>query len=337
MDKTTATNYIKAIANNKVLTRDEVGQAYDQGAAMQAGSIEAGHKKNNLGGALYFIGACIVLIGIVVLISTHWDSLSSSLRVLATLGFAVAFYVAGALLIGQPKTETVARVAHVIAAGLLPLGVFVSIYEYGVTNPTLGLITAVVGCLTVLYAITLYVWRHSLFTLLLTVYATWFTYVLVTYLVDLAGIYSGASDIYEYVTLALGACYVLVGNSFTTSVGYRRLSNLYYSVGSIAVYSAVMILSDWKPNQSVFYEILYPILVAVGVYLSVRWTARGLFMVSTIALFAYIAKITSEYFSDALGWPFALIIAGVIMIGAGYLLVNIRSKIKNQADNVTQS
>ena len=43
-------------------------------------------------------------------------------------------------------------------------------------------------------------------------------------------------------------------------------------------------------------------------------------------LMAYILKITSEYFSSGLGWPLALILAGLAMIGVGYMSISIKKK-----------
>jgi len=49
-------------------------------------------------------------------------------------------------------------------------------------------------------------------------------------------------------------------------------------------------------------------------------------MWGTIFLMAYILKITSEYFSTGLGWPIALVIAGLAMIGVGFMSFSIKKK-----------
>jgi len=41
---------------------------------------------------------------------------------------------------------------------------------------------------------------------------------------------------------------------------------------------------------------------------------------------AYILKITFEYFSSGLGWPLALVIAGLAMIGVGYMSISLKKK-----------
>lgn len=331
MDKNSIIEFVKQIASSRILTRDEVVQAYDQGFELKTGEVPNMHvlpsKKMSFSGVLYFIGACIVLMGIMVLITTNWEFLSSAVRIIVTMGFAVVFYIAGSFLSGNDKTKTVSAVLHILAAVLFPTGIMVTLNEYHV-YPTLALYTSISGAMAALYAMSLYFSRRNLFTVLFTVYATWFIYAVVTYLVARNGAVISMNDIYEYLTLALGACYVLVGNGLSSFKNYARLSGVYYFIGSVGIYSALMSLSGWKPDQSLVFELIYVLAVIGGMYLSVKWSARGLFLSSTLALFAFIIKITAEYFSDALGWPFALIIAGGLMIAAGFLVANVRGRMK---------
>ena len=41
---------------------------------------------------------------------------------------------------------------------------------------------------------------------------------------------------------------------------------------------------------------------------------------------AYLVKITAQYFSSAKGWPIALMLIGIIIIGLGYLAIYINKK-----------
>jgi hypothetical protein len=40
----------------------------------------------------------------------------------------------------------------------------------------------------------------------------------------------------------------------------------------------------------------------------------------------YILKITGEYFQDGLGWPLALVLAGLALIAVGYVAVYVNNK-----------
>ena len=61
----------------------------------------------------------------------------------------------------------------------------------------------------------------------------------------------------------------------------------------------------------------------VFVYLSAVLHSRTLLAVSTLALLAYTGWFTSEHFADSIGWPLALIVFGIVMIGLSALAVRI--------------
>jgi hypothetical protein len=104
------------------------------------------------------------------------------------------------------------------------------------------------------------------------------------------------------------------------------LSGFLYSFGILGVLGAALILGEWTPNQNVFWELIYPILVFGALFLSIHIKSKAFLIWGTIFLMAYILKITAEYFSTGLGWPLALVIAGLAMIGVGYMSISIKNK-----------
>ena len=75
-----------------------------------------------------------------------------------------------------------------------------------------------------------------------------------------------------------------------------------------------------------FWELIYPGLVFGALFLSVHIKSKAFLTWGTLFLMAYILKITSEYFSSGLGWPLALVIAGLAMIGVGYMSLSLKKK-----------
>ena len=66
------------------------------------------------------------------------------------------------------------------------------------------------------------------------------------------------------------------------------------------------------------------LIAAAGfVYLSVTLHSRTLLFVATAAILAYTGWFTSEHFADSVGWPIALIIFGLLMIGLSALAFRI--------------
>jgi hypothetical protein len=63
---------------------------------------------------------------------------------------------------------------------------------------------------------------------------------------------------------------------------------------------------------------------SVLVYASVHVKSKALLTFGSLFLGAYLVKITSEYFSDSLGWPLALVIAGLLLMAVGYVTLRLK-------------
>jgi ABC-type branched-subunit amino acid transport system permease subunit len=71
---------------------------------------------------------------------------------------------------------------------------------------------------------------------------------------------------------------------------------------------------------------VYPLLVFGVIFLSVYVKSKAFLVFGTIFLIAYILKLTSEYFSSGLGWPLALVLAGLAIMAVGYYAVRINKR-----------
>ena len=72
-------------------------------------------------------------------------------------------------------------------------------------------------------------------------------------------------------------------------------------------------------------------IVAFMIFLSTFVRSRTLLLVSTLAMLCYIGWYTEEHFAHTLGWPLALIIGGLALIGFGSMAVKLNNKyIKQQ-------
>ena len=59
-------------------------------------------------------------------------------------------------------------------------------------------------------------------------------------------------------------------------------------------------------------------------YLSVHLRSKALLTFGSLFLGAYLAKITGEYFSDSMGWPLALAVLGLLLMGVGFLAFRLK-------------
>ena len=124
------------------------------------------------------------------------------------------------------------------------------------------------------------------------------------------------SDFDKYRVAVAGLAYLGLGRYFAL-IG-RRLADWLYVFGLLAFFGSIMALGGWRPQQHLFWELLFPLLTAGGLLLSVRWQSNAFLAISAIYLVAYIGKITSEYFWQSFGWPIVLIIIGLVVVAVGY-------------------
>ena len=267
---------------------------------------------------LYTIGGLIVLIGIGTLLFRFWSDLSSIVRITLTLGIAIAAYISGILLRSNNQSVGIAVVMQVIGAVLAPIGIFIALYESGIQDIAIGWITSVAVLLAIVYIFSLVIFRSIIFSFFSIVFSTWALYSGVAYALSGSSIIS--SDIYKYLTLAVGIGYLFL-SSYVKKTSHYALSRTLDFFGSVGIFSAILVLSDFKPNQSALWEIIGILCLFGGLYLSSASQNKTIFKTTSLFIIIFIIKFTGEYFVDSFGWPIALIIGGLILIGVGDGLV----------------
>ena len=127
-NKEQALLYVKSLAEQKILTREELIASYDSAS----GIVEKDSKKIGIAEILYYIGGGIVFLGIVILVFQNWDTFGFATKLLATLGAGIAAYVTGVLFAHDPRTENVGSAFYLISALVMPVGLFVVLDHAGI-------------------------------------------------------------------------------------------------------------------------------------------------------------------------------------------------------------
>ena len=65
------------------------------------------------------------------------------------------------------------------------------------------------------------------------------------------------------------------------------------------------------------------------IFLSIHLQSKTFLVFGSLALGSYLTKITAEYFSDSLGWPFALVLVGLMLMGVAYLALQLKRRYLN--------
>ncbi|HAO64368.1 TPA: hypothetical protein DCQ44_00095 [Candidatus Taylorbacteria bacterium] len=304
------------------ISQQEILQAF--GSTGLAGAVEVPERKKSLrltvSQVLSSIGGLVICIGIIVLIVQHWNDMSSFLRILVSLGVALAAYAVAVLFWHYQNLKATSSVIFAVSLVLLPVGLLVTINEIFGINDILPVQIIVSSICFIIALISLFLYKRNLFIVASVAFGTWLYFVVLTQLLDSSGSILSNSDIYAYITMFAGLAYVLMGYSFDkVDTSRKHLSNWLYRLGLVAILISGLVIGG-------IWDVLYIGLVFAVIMLSVYVKNRTFLWLGGIFLMVYIIKITSQYFSEGLGWPFALVLAGIMLIAVGFFTSYIARK-----------
>ncbi|MFH1462307.1 MAG: DUF2157 domain-containing protein [bacterium] len=318
MNKEELLGGVKKLAKENLITEEELARAYDEGAGKPAGSEEG--KRIRASEILYYIGGIIVLLGIVVLVSQNWAKLGSFGQIIATLGSSVAAFFVGVLFCRRQNFYSLGQVFYVISAILMPLGLFVVFNNAGFNIQEAGVQLLISSILFAVYLISFAVLRQSIFVAFSIIFGTGVFFTLTNFMFVAASLSGSASqEFFQYRILLTGLSYILIGYSFAKNKLYFLTGPL-YSFGLVFFFSSVLMIGG------TFWDLLFPGLVLGAIFLSIHLKSKAFLAFGSLFLMAYILKITSQYFANSLGWPFALILAGFALMAIGYLSFYLNKK-----------
>jgi hypothetical protein len=318
MNKDELLRSVKELAEQKLITKEELDEAFH--------SVQKTSKKRiSTVEILYYIGGGVVALGIAILISQNWTDLSSLTKILATLGSGIAAYIVAVLLGQREKLEKVSYAFYLISALVLPIGLAVTfdiagfdLGDYGIQS-----IASLILFLT-FFSSYLLQKKNNVLLLFSIIFATMLYYSFMAFIF-------GKSPVWEtrfaYLTIGAGLSYCFLGHAFLKSSA-KVLTKSLYNFGILFVLGATMFLGGWEAETTmeIIWQAAFPFIAFGAIYLSVFLKSRAFLIWGTLFLMGYILKVSSVYFSDSLGWPLALVIAGLLMILLGYSSVTFRKK-----------
>jgi hypothetical protein len=326
MDKQEILAGVRQLAAEKTLTQAELLAAFEGGEGKQV--IRLYKHKVGIAEVLSYLGGTIIAVGIAILINQNWQTLNTPTQILSTLGAGIAAYIAAVLFFQRESTRNVSQAFFLLAAIILPIGLGVTFRKAGYDISSYPALTSMAGILTALFIISDWLLKGTLFTLFSVIYGTWLFFILTSWAAG-GGPQLQAWHFQEYRVLLIGLSYVLLGYSFL-STRRKALTGLLYSFGVLGVLASALALGGYAPNQNIVWEALFPALVFGVIFLSIYLKSKSFLTFGALFLMAYIMKLTAEYFSHNLGWPLALVIAGLILIGVGYMTYYLNRKYVSQ-------
>jgi hypothetical protein len=257
-----------------------------------------------------YLGGTFIFAGVCVFIGINWEEMNTAARIIVTLGSGLAVFTMGLAAASRTRFEKAATPLFLIAAFLQPTGIIVALDELsrGSNWHYAGLLTT--GVMAVQQGAAFLARKRT--TLLFTTLVFSFTFL--TILFDLLHIEP------EISAVTLGFSLTLI-SIVVDRTPHALITPFCYLIGSVSVLYGVFDLLERTP-----FEILF-LLAACGiVYLSVYVRSRTLLVSGTVSILSYIGYFTSQHFLESWGWPLALIVLGLVLIGLSASAVRINQK-----------
>jgi hypothetical protein len=298
-----ALDEIVMLARQHEVSAVEIATALGENRAATAEDRRRGVMVRVLG----FIGGTFVFAGVGVFIALQWNSMNSAARVVITLGSGVSAFVAAVLSTREARFDKATTPLFLMAAALQPAGMLVAFDEFGSGGDWRLASLATCGTMALQFAATFRAIARStpLFMSIAFGALFWWT------LFDILNVDN------EVVALLLGGSLLLAAIGVNRTP-HRVMTPLWYLLGS-----AGFLYGAFDAVEGTPLEIGFLIAAAGFVYLSVTLHSRTLLFVATAAILAYTGRFTGQHFADSVGWPIALIIFGMVMIGLSALAFRI--------------
>ncbi len=274
---------------------------------------------------LFYIGGAIVFLGLVFMVAQNWRTLGTAPRLLLTLGAGIAAYYTGFAFSRDERTERAAPAFYLISALILPVGLYVVFDSAGLKASGYGYQSLISAVMLLAYLASFYLYRKSIFVLFSILYATWVFFSITSYLMLAAGPHVDQADFHLYRAVVAGLSYLFLAQAFARTK-FASICGFLNNFGLVGFLGAALALGGWKPDQNVFWEVFYPGFVFGVLFLSVRIRSMAYLTWGTIFLMLFLIKTTSEYFASGMGWPAALVITGLLLIGVGFLTVTLKRR-----------
>lgn len=303
--KDDALQEILALARHNGITADDISKAL-KNLPEQAAKQSSGILSKLFG----YIGGIFVFAGICVFVSMYWNDLGSVARIIITLGTGYALFLMALVTLADERYERAVTPLFLMSSVLQPGGIFVMLDEYSSGGDP----------------------RHGILfmsVIMLVQHGAAFWKKQRTFLAFTSIVFGGIffATLFEVLDMNDKLTGTIIGTSLLciayalTHSRHMAIAAFWYFIGS-----AALLLSVFAAVENTPFELAYLAITAFMIYLSTSVRSRTLLLVSTLAMLCYIGYFTAEHFANTLGWPLALIIGGLALIGLSSLAMKLNNK-----------
>ncbi len=303
--KEDALHDIISLAKHNNISLDEIKNALETSPAL------ASKPSSSVLSKLFaYIGGIFVFAGIGVFISMYWDDFGSAARVIVTLGTGFMAFIMALVCLHDKRYEKAATPLFLIAALLQPTGILVMLQEYSSGGDAHYGVLLMAGFMLIQQGATFWAKRPTV----LAFSAILFACIFFATLFDLWGVNE------KLIGIVIGSSILCIAYALNQS-RHLAIAPFWYFIGSI-----ILMWSVFEAVENTPFELIYLGLAALLIFLSTVVRSRSLLSVGTLAMLAYIGYYTAKHFANTVGWPIALVMIGIALIGMGALAVRLNNK-----------
>jgi len=292
-ERETALAQIVSLADKHGIAADEIAKHM---AVVKTSARQGSIVKTLLG----YTGGTFVFAGIGLLVSMIWDDIGAGQRVVITLGAGIVAFVIAMLCHRDLRYEKAATPLFLVATSMQPTGLFVFLDEFvpRTGDPVLAVLL-VFATVAIQQGLAFLQLRRA--SLLFLALIFWLAFLGTTLeWLDVDG---------KYIAIMVGLSALFLTH-WANGRGYHAITPFWYFFGGGTFLGGV-----FAAVEGGSLEIIYLGINGFLVFLSIRLASRSLLFVSVAGLICYLSYFTYEYFADVIGWPIALIVMGLTMIG----------------------
>jgi hypothetical protein len=309
LHKEDALQDIVSLARHNNITLEEIAAALSNMSAST--QTQAAKQTSSVLSKLFgYIGGIFVFAGIGVFISMYWNDFGSAARVIVTLGTGFVAFIMGVTCLTDKNYERAATPLFLTSSLLQPMGIFVMLQEYSSGGD------ARYGIL--LMAIYMLIQQGATFLAkgrtVLVFSAVLFGCIFFATLFDVLDMNE------KLIGVVIGTSLMCIAYALNQS-RHLAIAPFWYCVGSV-----VLLQSVFDAVKNTPFELAYLGLSALIIFMSTYLRSRTLLLVGTLSMLVYIGYYTAVHFANALGWPIALVVIGIALIGVSALAVKLNNK-----------
>ena len=296
---------IVSLARHHQVTLEEIGlalNASESGLEKQPASI--------LSKLFGYIGGIFVFAGIGVFISMYWDDFGSAARVIVTLGVGLVAFLMGLLCLADQKYERAATPLFLISSLLQPTGILVMLQEYSSGGDARHGLILMATYMLIQQGSAFWAKQRSVLVFSTILFGCIF----------FANLFDIMNVSEKLTGLVIGTSLLFVAYALNQSK-HIAIAAFWYFVGSVIQLWSIF---DLVKNSAL--EPIYLGVSALMIFMSTYVRSRTLLLVGTLSMLCYIGYYTAKHFANAVGWPIALVLIGIALIGLSSLAMKLNNK-----------